>query len=46
MSLENNLNTLQDFVDELQATSSSNSKKEIIKIPDLQYARCLKFMII
>ena len=31
MSLEINLNTLQDFVDELQATSSSNSKKEIIK---------------
>ena len=31
MSLENNLNALQDFVDELQATSSSNIKKEIIK---------------
>ena len=31
MSLENNLNILQDFVDELQATSSSNNKKEIIK---------------
>jgi len=31
MSLEINLNTLQDFVDELQATSSSNSKKETIK---------------
>ena len=31
MSLENNLNILQDFVDELQATSSSNNKKEILK---------------
>jgi len=31
MSLEINLNTLQDFVDELQSTSSSNNKKEILK---------------
>ena len=31
MSLESNLNTLQDFVNELQSTSSSNSKKETLK---------------
>ena len=30
-TLEKNLNKLQTFVDELQSTSSSNSKKETLK---------------